>query len=1344
MVLKEDGAVLRVRQKGAQQPRQIRRGDIPSTSQYTPTSIGVSGAEVVIDSLLPKDDGTQTLTDSRKGEDRSDKKSPGGGSSVSSRARSPRSPPTPPHPLDSKSLKSANKGSTAAKTKNKTQTPSSLTGKTPGIGLSGAEVETGLPLPKDLGARTLTDSRKGDDRSNKKSPSGGSSVSNKVPSARSQPTPPRSVGGKSVKSATKASPTVKTQKDQAHTQSSSKKQQPSIGQSGDVYVFDSRSTKAAGARTLTDSAKRDNRTDKKSPSGGSPASRTTPSARSPTTPLHPPGGEPLKGKKKESSAKSERETAEAPPPEQKQQKAEPIPPAWELSKIPAAHSQQKNAHDPEDPGKQSSTKAAGKQKESSAKSERKTSEAPSSQQKQQKAEPIPASEFSKKPAANSQQKNAHDPEESQKQSSTKPAGKGKESSAKSERKTSEAPSSQQKQEKAEPIPPAWEFWKKSAAQSQQKNAHDPEESRKQSSTKAAGKGKESSVKSERKTSEAPSSQQKQEKAEPIPPAWEFWKKSAAQSQQKNAHDPDESRKQSSTKAASKEKESSAKSGRKTSEAPSSQQKQEEAQPFYAGWEFWKRPAAHKNEHDPEKSRKRSSAKTAGPKNAKLAAHAIGCIGLESSSLFSSSSYKEGLEKFVSHLSSELYSTIPGESTDSSGTGKKPKKDTSHQGSPASGTSRVASKYSTKSPKTSEKADAEDIAKDELDLEELISSEIEEEGNIWKKVTGDQCRQTIIAVLVVAVLLVAIYYRRLVGSPKPTAAQALMANFPDAMYHFCRSPSCKTAASEMKASVNITVVPCQDLYSFACGKWSEITNITEISGVPVRLSYMQGLQEAYLDRVEQQLLSPTQDPKASRIGSVYQSCVAFYTNRSADLTEMWPAALIRPDAWLTARDHVALIDLLVNSILTNHLLSIFSIVYHANATVDIKIGKGISDKSLFTLRQYIMTAAINLPANDWFRARETDIKTFNDAVNDLCNQYKDIQNPLLSIRASQFKRNPVAALFSGPIARHLANASKPAVKVIRYPEDASVLQMAQLIGKFDIKLAAVYLLHVPFADYVNFEKESSVLRGNYGHSKTRSVCSDFVHGLFNEAFHSVISTSTERLEFLADINAIWKRIQEAGAGRPNAGGVRLKEDPIPPNVTLALHGTIRDSHRMPHGALDGDYKEDFIVNLILYTLHTGVMVDLKMENSWSSDIVDPKLLQPPYYFKDATEPYINYATLGVTIAQALFQESVSDSLKDSAQLAACFATYGLSHMRVVFDGRDWPYYEGLTWSVEVALDAALGAGRRSAELERFMMVRFARTFCGEDPGARQPLTYVVKSSKTFARAFGCAMPPYPYC
>ncbi|KAL3190506.1 hypothetical protein MRX96_020021 [Rhipicephalus microplus] len=288
------------------------------------------------------------------------------------------------------------------------------------------------------------------------------------------------------------------------------------------------------------------------------------------------------------------------------------------------------------------------------------------------------------------------------------------------------------------------------------------------------------------------------------------------------------------------------------------------------------------------------------------------------------------------------------------------------------------------------------------------------------------------------------------------------------------------------------------------------------------------------------------------------------------------------------------------------------------------------------------------------------------------------------------------------------------------------------------------MHVPFADFVNFEKESSVLRGNYGYSKTRSVCSDYVHGLFNDAYHSVISTPTERSGFLDDINAIWKRIQEAGSGRPTAGGVRLKEDPISPNVTLALHGTISDPHKVPQGALDGNYSDDFIVNLIIYTLHTGVKVNLVMEGSWSLDTVQPKLLQPPFYFQDATEPYINYATLGVTIAQALFQQSVSQSVKDSSELAACFATYGLSHMRVVFDGRDWPNYQGLTWSIEVALDAALGAGSRSAELERFMMVRFARTFCGEEPGARQPLTYVVKSSETFARAFGCAIPPFPYC
>lgn len=201
---------------------------------------------------------------------------------------------------------------------------------------------------------------------------------------------------------------------------------------------------------------------------------------------------------------------------------------------------------------------------------------------------------------------------------------------------------------------------------------------------------------------------------------------------------------------------------------------------------------------------------------------------------------------------------------------------------------------------------------------------------------------------------------------------------------------------------------------------------------------------------------------------------------------------------------------------------------------------------------------------------------------------------------------------------------------------------------------------------------------------------------------------------------------------------------PSPVIASRTGTIGNNDEVPEGALSADYGHDFVVNIIRYTLRTGVQVRLDFGNSWHEDAVEPKLLQKPFYYSEATEPFVNYATLGVRVAQVLFQQSVARSALVSPRVAACFSTYGRSHMRVMFDGREWPRYVGLAWALETAMDAALGAGRRSAQLERFMIVRFARTYCGEEAAARQALTYAVKSSTTFARVFGCAEPPFPYC
>lgn len=99
---------------------------------------------------------------------------------------------------------------------------------------------------------------------------------------------------------------------------------------------------------------------------------------------------------------------------------------------------------------------------------------------------------------------------------------------------------------------------------------------------------------------------------------------------------------------------------------------------------------------------------------------------------------------------------------------------------------------------------------------------------------------VLAAFAVTALCAAIYSVRLLWSAKATAAQALMANFPDSMYRLCSSLGCKSAVREIEESANTSVLPCRDMYSFACGKWNLTKNGTDNASVPVPLSYMQVL------------------------------------------------------------------------------------------------------------------------------------------------------------------------------------------------------------------------------------------------------------------------------------------------------------------------------------------------------------------------------------------------------------------------------------------------------------------------------------------------------------------------
>lgn len=186
--------------------------------------------------------------------------------------------------------------------------------------------------------------------------------------------------------------------------------------------------------------------------------------------------------------------------------------------------------------------------------------------------------------------------------------------------------------------------------------------------------------------------------------------------------------------------------------------------------------------------------------------------------------------------------------------------------------------------------------------------------------------------------------------------------------------------------------------------------------------------------------------------------------------------------------------------------------------------------------------------------------------------------------------------------------------------------------------------------------------------------------------------------------------------------------------------------MPEGALDEEYGNDFVLNIIIYTRCTGVRVPVEPANSWSADSVDPRLLRPPFFYPDATEPFVNYATVGVKVAQLLFMRSVPREALMSKTVMTCFVTFAQGQMNITFEERDWTQYAGVAWAIEVALDAALGLPRhgRSVHLERFMFVRFVHTYCGEPESSRHTFNYVVRSSTAFAKAFACASPPFPNC
>ncbi|XP_077512292.1 uncharacterized protein LOC144123315 [Amblyomma americanum] len=273
-----------------------------------------------------------------------------------------------------------------------------------------------------------------------------------------------------------------------------------------------------------------------------------------------------------------------------------------------------------------------------------------------------------------------------------------------------------------------------------------------------------------------------------------------------------------------------------------------------------------------------------------------------------------------------------------------------------------------------------------------------------------------------------------------------------------------------------------------------------------------------------------------------------------------------------------------------------------------------------------------------------------------------------------------------------------------------------------------------------------------------TCLAVLHSQFGQALHTIIAADEEGEDRTADtVKIIWKHVRSTALQRLTiAKALELdKRVLVLSRANVAkIHSGLKPVDPETDVAFQEPYTDSFLANLILNTRLTGRRIDIskgfRSLPLWRGEF-EAVHVRPDFLYPLAPEPSVNYGTMGVLAAGKMFDSALQNSSSDDhhegeveEKLGECIVSYAKKTLKLELKPEDWKTNIKARWAMETALLAT----RRSPNFmkrpvfDRFLMVRFGRTYCGEK--FRSPLEFATRSSPLFVDAFACHRHPAPDC
>ncbi|XP_077492207.1 uncharacterized protein LOC144103330 [Amblyomma americanum] len=625
---------------------------------------------------------------------------------------------------------------------------------------------------------------------------------------------------------------------------------------------------------------------------------------------------------------------------------------------------------------------------------------------------------------------------------------------------------------------------------------------------------------------------------------------------------------------------------------------------------------------------------------------------------------------------------------------------------------------------------------------------------------------------VSILLMHLFVR---GSRTQLARQKQLSLWVQQLGNACATQDCERAVSELKSSIDASVDPCQDFYTFACGRWGHAKHDA---------SYMAVQRTAYIANVNASLWNTGHfgfsNDGMRQMSAVYRSCLKFFDRQPVNIEEAWSVSGIEAHFWLSVSSFDSLFTLLVGNVLAYNLESVVNVRWRDDAdssspatfsSVEVSAGTAIARHLDQSYRKALIIRALEAVGEVAYH-HLLQIEHIDDTVLELTPETSSM---LPTKEVSVHDLDTASANWSRVLFGYAKLMVKPAPSKARVRNLHVVREVLEFLGRGKLRAVAVYLALVPLAKFFVLAKDVQlrvISSQEYDENVFKyEACVRALELFFEDSYRQWMFARMEGSGTMDDVNQIFTDVLTAARNFSKVfSHIPLDDKRIsaPPYFIKRSPEDVRNASNSlaeANGA-PTQFSTDFISNTILFsrqrsrnsggdTCEPLLTID-SIVMRWNDTESLLRLLLPDFYHAGASEAAVNYGTLGYYLGTVAFQAAVAENWTSSSDYGPCLADYVHSQIGLSLHELSWDYIVGRHWAVQVALEAAVSREAdfsRSKHIARLFFLRFAQTCCSRVGLPRQyddvhemvqspeSCNAVAMTGQAFAGAFDCLhMPP----